>query len=236
MGPDDAHVPSQRDLSAGRLAGRTAAPGGLTLTATVLLTCRILGAIVLAALAVAALTPASEWLAASYAERARLEPADAVVVLGGGFARGSLGDRSLQRLVHGVRLQRQGLAPLLVLSGEAPAGGPSEPEVRAQFARNLGVPSAAIVGLPGANTTREEALRARAVLEPRGVRTILLVSNSLHLARARAVFEREGFQVLPAPADNSLSFGSAGAQRLAVTRDLLRELAGQVYYRMAGHL
>jgi uncharacterized SAM-binding protein YcdF (DUF218 family) len=159
-----------------------------------------------------------------------------VVVLGGGFTPSALGDPSLQRLVHGVRLQRRGLAPLLVLSGEAPAGRLSEPEMRAQYARNLGVPPEAIVALPGANTTREEALRARAELGPRGVRTILLVSGSLHLVRARATFEREGFRVLPAPADSLFTFGSTAAQRLALTRALLRETAGHVYYRLAGHL
>lgn len=198
--------------------------------------CRILGAVVLGVLALAALTPASERLAARYAQQPHLAPADAVIVLGGGFRLWSLGDPSLQRLVHGVRLQRRGLAPLLVLSGEAPAVGPSEPEVRAQLARTLGVPPAAIVALPGANTTREEALRARAELGPRGVRSILLVSSSLHLPRARGTFERAGFQVLPAPVDTSFTYGSRGAQRLAVTRALLRELAGQVYYRLAGYL
>jgi uncharacterized SAM-binding protein YcdF (DUF218 family) len=202
----------------------------------VLLICRTLGVVVLGSLAVAALTPASEWLTSRFAERPRLEPADAVVVLGGGYTQTSLGDPSLQRLVQGIRLYRRGLAPLLVFTGEAPAGRVSEPEMRAQYARNLGVPPEAILALPGANTTREEALRARSALEPRGVRSVLLVSSSLHLTRARAVFERAGFQVFPAPADNLFTFGSVSAQRLAVTRALLRELAGLAYYRLAGHL
>jgi uncharacterized SAM-binding protein YcdF (DUF218 family) len=201
-----------------------------------LLVCRILGALVLGGLALAALTPAPEWLVARYAERARLEPADAIVVLGGGFRRGALGDRSLQRLVHGIRLERRGLAPLLVLTGEAPAAGPSEPEVRAELARSFGVPPAAVVALPGANTTREEAVRARAELGPRGVRTILLVSGSIHLTRARATFEREGFRVLPAPADTLYGVGSVAAERLAEMRALLRELAALTYYRLAGYL
>jgi uncharacterized SAM-binding protein YcdF (DUF218 family) len=198
--------------------------------------CRILGAVALAGLAVAALTPASDWLVARYAEQPRLEPADAIIVLGGGYLPSSLGDHSLQRLVQGVRLQRRGLAPLLVLSGEAPAGQLSEIELRAQYARDLALPSAAIVALSGANTTREEAVRARAELWPRGVRSILLVTGSLHLVRARAVFEREGFRVFPAPADISFSFGSPAAQRVEAARNLLRELAAHAYYRLAGHL
>jgi uncharacterized SAM-binding protein YcdF (DUF218 family) len=93
-----------------------------------------------------------------------------------------------------------------------------------------------VLALPGANTTREEAVRARAELGPRGVRTILLVSGSIHLTRARATFEREGFRVLPAPADTLYGVGSVAAERLAEMRALLRELAALTYYRLAGYL
>jgi len=198
-----------------------------------LLACRIIGAVALSALAAATLTPLPKWLASHYAERPRLELADAIVVLGSGLLNDSLGDPSLQRVIHGIRLQRRGLAPLLVVTGETPPAGPSEPEIRARLARDLGVPPAAIITVGGVHTTHEEAIAADAALRPRGVRSVLLVSSSLHLVRARKVFEREGFQVFPAPADNSR--GSAADGRLAVTRALARELAGYVYYRLMGY-
>lgn len=201
-----------------------------------LLACRIIGAVALSSLAAATLTPLPLWLASHYAERPRLEPADAIVVLGGGVVRGSLGDPSLQRVIHGIRLHRRGLAPLIVFTGETPPARPSEPEIRAQLARDLGVPPAAIVTVGDVNTTREEAIAAGDALRPRGVRSVLLVSSSIHLVRARGVFEREGFQVLPAPADNSLSVGSAAGERLTMTRALARELAGYLYYRLLGYL
>ena len=200
-----------------------------------LLACRVIGAVALSSLAIATLTPLPLWLASHYAERPRLEPADAIVVLGGGVARGSLGDPSLQRAIHGIRLQRRGLAPLIVFTGEPAPGRPSEYEIRAQLARDLGVPPAAIMTVE-ANTTREEAIGAGAALRPRGVRSVLLVSGSIHLVRARGVFEREGFRVLPAPADNSLFVGSVAGERLAMTRALARELAGYLYYRLVGYL
>src|SRR4030095_3796986 len=58
------------------------------------------------------------------------------------------------------------------------------------------------------NTTREEAIRVQALLQPKGVRTILLVTNAGHLARARPLFERVGFAVHPVP--------RPGARRLAL--------------------
>jgi uncharacterized SAM-binding protein YcdF (DUF218 family) len=142
----------------------------------------------------------------------------------------------LRRLVHGIVLHRRGLAPLLVLSGVTPRVGPSEPEVRARLARELGVPSAVILPVIGANTTREEALRVGAELGPRGVRSILLVSSPLHLVRARAVFERQGFAVHPAPVENMPLRAQSSGERLALTRYFAQELVGWLYYRVAGYL
>jgi uncharacterized SAM-binding protein YcdF (DUF218 family) len=214
---------------------RVVEPNGLTVARTARRALRTLGAVALIALGVTTLTPLPTWLAARYAEQPRLAPADAIVVLGGGFADGALGDPSLQRVVHGIDLQRRGLAPLLVLSGEAPRQGSSEAGVRAQLAQDLGVPPAAIV-TQTANTTRDEARAAAALLKPRGVRSVLLVTSSLHLVRARGAFERVGFEVLPAPADRSFFLGSKAAERLDAARALARECTGWLYYRLAGYL
>lgn len=198
-------------------------------------TCRILGAAVLGVVAIAALTPLPMWIAARYAEPPRLAPADAVVVLGGGLVGGSLSEASLQRMVEGLRLQRRGLAPLIVFTGEPSPGGPSEPEIRARLARELGVPPEVILTAT-ANTTHEEARAAAALLRPLGRRTVLLVTGSLHLVRARGAFEREGFEVLPAPADQLPTVGSDTGERLTAARGLVRELVARGYYRLAGYL
>jgi uncharacterized SAM-binding protein YcdF (DUF218 family) len=201
----------------------------------VLRACRILGAVVLAAFALTTLTPLATRIAARYAAQPRLAPADAIVVLGGGLVNEALGDPSLQRVIEGVTLFRRGLAPLILFTGEPAATGRSEPEIRAGIARALGVPSGAILTAT-ANTTHEEAQAAAALLRPRGIRAVLLVSASMHLVRARGAFEREGFEVLPAPADQVLTVGSGAGERLVVARTLVRELVGWWYYRMAGYL
>jgi uncharacterized SAM-binding protein YcdF (DUF218 family) len=199
--------------------------------------CRILGAVAVVLVAVAALTPAAGWLATRYAEPARIEPADAIVVLGGAFGPdGWLDTTSLHRLVQGMRLYRQGLAPLLVLSGGTAPAGPSEPEIRARLARELGIPPAVILTVIGANTTYEESVKVDAALRPRGLRTILLVSGPLHLVRARGVFERAGFAVQAAPAQEiplrAWTFGG----RLTLARLLAQEAMGWLYYRLQGYV
>jgi uncharacterized SAM-binding protein YcdF (DUF218 family) len=198
---------------------------------------RVLGALALGLLAVIALTPAANWLATRYGEPARLAPADAIVALGGGISPdGSLDNPSWRRLVHGVLLHRRGLAPLVVLSGTTPRGRVSEPEVRGGLARELGLPPEAILAVIGANTTHEEALLVGAPRPPRGVQSILLVSSPLHLVRARQVFERQGFEVHPAPVEDVLLRAQRPGARLAVARAVVKELVGLLYYRLAGYL
>ena len=86
---------------------------------------RVLGLATLGLLTVAALTPIVEWLATRYAEPARIAPADAIVVLGGDFRPdGWLDTASCAAWSTGIALYRQGLAPLLVLSGSTPEGRP----------------------------------------------------------------------------------------------------------------
>jgi uncharacterized SAM-binding protein YcdF (DUF218 family) len=202
-----------------------------------LLGCRLLGTVTVVLFAVATLTPAVGWLAIRYAEPARIEPANAIVVLGGAFSsNGWLDSASLHRLVEGMRLHHRGLAPLLVLSGTTPPVGPSEPEIRARLARDLGIPPTAILTVIGANTTREESLQVAAALQPRGLRSVLLVSGQLHLVRARRAFERAGFEVHAAPALEIPLDAETAAGRMVVARLLAQEVGGWLYYRLQGYL
>ncbi|HWC04361.1 MAG TPA: ElyC/SanA/YdcF family protein, partial [Methylomirabilota bacterium] len=70
----------------------------------------------------------------------------------------------------------------------------------------------------------------------RGVQSILLVSSPLHLVRARQVFERQGFEVHPAPVEDVLLRAQRPGARLAVARAVVKELVGLLYYRLAGYL
>jgi uncharacterized SAM-binding protein YcdF (DUF218 family) len=195
---------------------------------------RGLGLAGLALLLACAFTPLATSLAGWLGNTPRLEPADAIVVLGAGIlSDGTLSGQSLERAVYGMRLHRRGLAPLLVFTGEpATKRRPSEPSVRAALASELGVGGPAVLTV-SASTTREEAARAAALLRPRGVRRILLVTESQHLVRAAGVFERTGLEVLPAPSDAVLTDSSPEA-RLVLTREILQELLARLLYRWQG--
>ncbi len=199
--------------------------------------CRLLGLAALAVFLTSAFTPLSNLLSRWLTTPPRLEPAEAIVVLGTRLLPGlELSGSSLLRTRYGIALYRRGLAPLLVFTGPARGEGPAEATVRVELARELGIPAEVILTEAGARTTREEAVRLGARLRPMGVRKILLVTNSLHMARARGLFERAGFEVLAAPPDDLSKTSGEPEDRLQLMRQILEELIAQLYYRVAGYL
>jgi len=189
--------------------------------------CRLLGAAFLIVFAVVAFTPLVGSLSPRAIQAAR---ADAAVVLAGSISTdGVLSDSSLRRVIQGIQLYKRGLVPLLVLSG-AVAPGSSEAETRAELARELGVADSAIILLTGTRTTRDEATKAARLLQARGVRHILVVTDPLHMARARAAFTAEGFEVSPAPTGRPRVTNSPGG-RLRLGRDMVVEWLATLLYR-----
>jgi uncharacterized SAM-binding protein YcdF (DUF218 family) len=185
----------------------------------------------------AAFTPLPGLLSRALARAGPLGPAAAIVVLGGGGVRadGSLSDTSLRRTLYGLDLYQAGLAPLLVLAGP-PSQGHVEAEARAALARRCGVPAAALLTAPDGRTTHEEAVTIARLLHPRGLRRIILVADAEGMRRAAGAFERQGFEVLPAPAADAPALAANPEERLDVMRRVVMEALALVYYRAAGYL
>ena len=179
----------------------------------------------------AAFTPLANLLNVRMAGVAQLEPSDAIVVMGRGGADtdGVLTNRSLRRVIRGIRLYDAALAPLLVLSGSA-----DETRSRMALARGLGVPETAILAAGQAHTTREEAEQLGRLLLPLGRRCILVVADPIDMPRSRALMERAGFVVRPAP--TAATGPSNPESRLGLVRDIAIELTAWAYYRLTGAL
>jgi len=199
---------------------------------------RLIGALCLVTFFVLAFTPLAARLSHWLEQPPRLERAAAIVVLGGGGVRpdGTLSDTSLRRALRGIELYQRGLAPWLVFSGPRSPAGFSEAEIRAVMARKLGVPAPAILVETTARTTHEEAARIGSILSARGARRILLVVDAQGMRRATGVFERAGFETLPAAADDVSGAPGTPEGRLALTRRVLIELSGLLYYHLVGYL
>ena len=166
-----------------------------------------------------------------------IQTADTIVVLGASVEPdGTLSSESLFRAVRAIALFREGRAATVVFSGGSNRGGPTEADVRAALGRSMGVPAEAILTESRALTTREEVVRIGETLRARKVRTILLVTDSQHMRRARALFERAGVRVFPAAADARSGVATSTEDRLRLMREVLGEWLALGYYRVAGYL
>src|SRR5215475_10101903 len=105
---------------------------------------RGLGILTVILFAVAALSPATNYVGRHLAVKSEVKPSGAIVVLGAGLMHGGiLNDESMRRAIRGIELYKQGFAPLIVFSGPSygEGSGVTEAQVRSKLAVALGIPS-----------------------------------------------------------------------------------------------
>ena len=140
--------------------------------------------------------------------------AEAIVVLGGSTSSANyprpmpeINDAG-DRVLYGAKLYRDGNAPLIILSGgriDWLSQGKPEVVDTAILMEMMGVPSSAIIGEPYSLNTYENGVNVKKILNEKGIKQILLVTSAFHMPRARLIFEKLGMNVIPAPADFSVT-------------------------------
>ena len=136
-----------------------------------------------------------------------LPEGDTIVVLGGGIgaegAYGRWGDlnHASDRVVSAAELWHAKKAPKIVVSGGSTQGPVSEASRMADLLQRMGVPATAI-RLEEKSLNTEGNAREVAALVDKGSPHILLVTSSLHMRRAAALFTAQGFRVTAAPTDH----------------------------------
>lgn len=130
------------------------------------------------------------------------QQAQAIVLLGGGlrdskelYAKLTISAVPFERVRYAAYLQKQTGLPLLI------TGSSRGPISEAQIAANelqefFNVPTKWLEHK--ARTTKENALYTAEMLQKEGINKIILVTNQWHMKRATLLFERQGFEVLPA--------------------------------------
>lgn len=136
--------------------------------------------------------------------------AQAIVVLGAPIrADGELSPAARERVDHALALYRQGVAPLVcVTGGHAPkalAGSAVEAEGMARWLRTAGIPEDRLRVDRRSTTTRENAARTAELLLPEGIRDVCLVTQRFHSRRARRLFRAAGFDAWVHPIDGGIS-------------------------------
>ena len=139
------------------------------------------------------------------------EPYSAIVILGGAISPMAPPGRrhpdmnaAADRIWHGARLYKKGLAPKIILSGGRGPGleDRSEIQTEAQAMRilllDLSIPQSALVLEDASRTTRENAAQTRRITQGA---TVALVTSAFHMPRAMKTFERAGVPADAYPTD-----------------------------------
>ena len=130
-------------------------------------------------------------------------PADAAVIFGAQVYPSGLPSQTLaDRIATGVELYRQGLVPMLIMSGGVGKEGFDEAAVMRDVAVAAGVePTAVVVDSAGVTTEATVAnVAALLGLRPGGPTRLIAVSQAYHLPRVQLAFAVTGIDVLTVPA------------------------------------
>lgn len=162
-------------------------------------------------------------------------PADAILVLGRRLEGDQVTAVFEARLAHAADLWRQGLAPrIFVAGGTTGQARRSEAEAGRDWLLAQGLPPAAILLEDRSQHTLENLFNVRAHLRAEGWRTLLLVSDPLHLARAGATARGLELEVRCSPAPSGAPEGKVQAWRRALSEAFLLHWyhTGMAYSRL----
>lgn len=165
---------------------------------------------------------------------------DAIAALSQGLTPdGRMRSASLDRLLSGLALAREGRANVVLVSVEQRTYGGkpvSDSADRRAIVTAFGT-SAEILFVDSVFSTRTEALRMRQLAWPRGWRQIAVVTSPLHTRRACATFEAVGFRVVCVPAasrEHVVPDADGPRDRLRTFRSWLYETFASATYRSRG--
>ena len=163
---------------------------------------------------------------------------DAIAVLSAGFTSdGMMRRETLQRLLSGLTLVKQGLAPVMLVSMERASDGLVSDSADLRSVISLAGEATRTILVDSVTTTRTEALRMRAIARANGWQTLAVVTSPLHTRRACATFEAVGLKVVCVPAavrGSGLNPGSTAEDRFRDFRSWLYETFATDSYRRRG--
>ncbi|WP_298576978.1 YdcF family protein [uncultured Luteimonas sp.] len=134
-------------------------------------------------------------------ERDQAAPADAIIVLGAAAYDAVPSPVFKARIEHGLDLFGEGLAQTLIFTGGYGGGGArfAESQVARRYAIRSGVPESAILIESTSQTTYQNLLEARRLMQEHGLHRAIVVSDPLHMARALRLCRGLGIDALGSP-------------------------------------
>ncbi len=141
-----------------------------------------------------------------YASHDEAQPADAIAIFGAAEYDGRPSPVLRARLMRGLQLYQERLAPLVITLGGAVNGEEhSEGAVGQEFLLAHGVPERAVIAETHSRDTRESAAQLAQIARANGLHRILAVSDGTHLFRIHALCQRAGLTVYTSPRQEAVS-------------------------------
>lgn len=158
----------------------------------------------------------------AFGRRDEARPADAIIVLGAAQYDGRPSPVLKARLDHAIDLYQRGVARTLIVTGGVGVGDTvSEAEVGRRYAVRNGVPRAGIVVEPAGLSTEQSMTTVRGLMQERGLRTAVLVSDPFHMLRLRIMAAGLGIRAYSSPTRSSPIAGDSPAEWKHVLRESL---------------
>ena len=145
------------------------------------------------------------------------------------------------RIFGGVALFKAGKAQKLVFTGgKMPwdKAKKTEGEVLKEYTISNGISSEKILVTKDVENTADEAVAVKELISPS--KRIILVTSAYHMYRAKRLFEKQGFIVIPykvdykASGNNQVTFMDflPSAVNLGLTETGIREIIGRIFYTL----
>ena len=148
--------------------------------------------------------------------------ADAAIVLGAAVWDKELSPVFRERVNHALNLYRSGkVRKIIFTGGQGNNNEPTESSAARQYATERGIPEEDILIEESSHTTYENLFYAKQVADAQHLKTILIVSDPLHMKRAVVMARDIGLEAYPSPTPTT-RYQSVGSQ--------LSLLAYETYY------
>jgi uncharacterized SAM-binding protein YcdF (DUF218 family) len=174
-----------------------------------------------------------------------IDSADAIVVLSGMLGINEVDDSTYiewgdpDRFFGGIALFKAGKAQKLVFTrGKMPwdKAKKTEGDVLKEYAISNGIPSEKILVTKDVENTADEAVAVKELISPSN--RIILVTSAYHMYRAKRLFEKQGFIVIPYKVDYKISNNKdvtildflPSANNLELTETGIREIIARLFY------
>ena len=145
---------------------------------------------------------------------------DAAIVLGAAVWQGRPSPVFAERINHAIRLYKQRQVRCVIVTGGVGKDDTlSEGEVARRYAVARGVPSGDILVENRSTDTSGNLSGARSLMERRGLRSAVLVSDPYHLRRASILAGRQSMEVVLSPTPTT-RFSSARAKLHMLLREI----------------